>query len=125
MITFKQKGNFSRTEKFFEKTKEIVKLGDFDKYGREGVRALRSATPIDTGLASESWYYEIKHTKNGATITWSNKDIEGGCNVAILIQYGHGNGRGGYVQGKDFINPAMKPVFDHIADEITKEVNRF
>ena len=124
MITFKQKGNFNKTYLLFEKAKEVFKRGDLDKYGRMGIRALRSSTPRDSGLASKSWRYEINHEKDKSTITWHNDDIEGGCNVAILVQYGHGTRNGGYVQGKDFINPAMKPIFENISKQITEEVKR-
>lgn len=93
-----------------------------EKYGQEGVAALSSATPADTGLASNSWYYTVKVTKNGATITWSNSDVEGGFPVAVMIQYGHGTGTGGYVSGRDYINPAIVPIFDKIAESVWREV---
>lgn len=122
MITFEGKGDFKKTNSFFEKLLENFNVGALDKYGKLGVEALSAATPVDTGLAASSWYYKIEHDKGSSKIIWGNSDIEGGCNVAILVQYGHGTRNGGYVQGRDFINPAMRPVFDEIADKAWKEV---
>lgn len=122
MIKVEVDGDFRKTDRFFEKLLEVANIGVLDKYGRMGVSALSAATPQDTGLASSSWYYTIEHSKGSSTITWCNSDIEGGYNVAILIQYGHGTRNGGFVQGRDFINPAMRPVFDEIADSAWKEV---
>lgn len=122
MISVTAKGDFSKTNSYLEKISEIFRLGILDKYGRMGVDALSDATPVDTGLAASSWYYEVEHEKDGSKIIWSNSDVEGGCNVAILIQYGHGTRNGGYVVGRDFINPAMRPVFDKIAEDAWKEV---
>jgi hypothetical protein len=93
-----------------------------DGLAREGVNALASATPVDSGLASTSWDYKIEQSKTSCTITWTNTDVENGFPVAIMLQYGYGTGTGGYVQGVDYINPAMKPVFDHIADKVWKAV---
>lgn len=122
MITFKHKGDWSKTNSFLEKALEIVKWGELDKYGRKGVEVLAAATPKDTGLTSESWYYEIKHYKDGAKIEWLNSNSNKGIPIAILIQYGHALQNGAYVQGVDFINPALKPVFDAIADDAWKEL---
>ena len=124
LITFEQKGDFSKTDKFLEKILNIVKLGELDKYGEIGVEALSAATPKETGLAASSWTYDVERTKEGTSIVWSNTDIEGGCNVILLLQYGHGTRGGTYVQGIDFINPAMKLIFDQIADEAWKEVTK-
>lgn len=124
MITFRQKGDFSKTFDFFERAKEIVNIGVFDKYGKMGVDALASNTPKDTGLAASSWHYKIERNQNGARLVWYNDDIEGGYNVAILIQYGHATRNGGYVAGRDFINPAIAPIFDQMADELWKEVEK-
>lgn len=124
MITFTQKGDFSNLDKFLERALNSINLGNLDKYGREGVRALSAATPKDTGLASSSWTYSIQRNNNGTSIIWSNEDIEGGHNVALLLQYGHGTKNGGFVKGIDFINPAMRPLFERIADEAWKEVNQ-
>lgn len=122
MITFTSKGDFKKANNFFERLKEILKIGILDKYGQKGIDALKNATPKDTGLAANSWYYEISHEKEGARLTFCNSDIEGGYNVAILIQYGHGNGDGGYVAGRDYINPAIAEIMDEILDGITREV---
>lgn len=122
MITFRHHGNFSRTEKFFDKLLRAINLGILDKYGRLGVDALSKATPIDTGLASKSWYYKIHYDRKGATVTWCNSDIENGFPVAIALQYGHGTRNGGYVQGRDYINPAMRVIFDALAKDAWEEV---
>lgn len=122
MIELKQQGDFSKLTRFLEKAKEVVRLGDLDKYGREGVAALASATPIETGLTASSWYYEIIHKSGSATITFNNSNIQNGVPIAIILQYGHGTGTGGYVQGRDYINPAIQPIFDKIAIEAWREV---
>ena len=124
MIKFSQKGDFSKLNSFLEKSKNLIKIGDLDKYGREGVQALREATPKDTGLTSESWSYDIKRTKNRVSITFTNSNIQNGVPIAIILQYGHGTGWGGYVQGRDYINPAIRPIFDKSADEAWKEVTK-
>lgn len=124
MIKITSKGDFSNTFKFLERAKEVLHVSDLDKYGKEGVEALRRATPIDTGKTANSWNYRIEHDKNGVSIIWDNSNVKNGANIAILIQYGHGTGTGGYVQGRDYINPAIQPVFDSIAENVWKEVNR-
>lgn len=124
MISFRQKGDFSKLTRFLEKAKEAVRLGDLDKYGREGVAALASATPVDSGQTSNSWYYEIVNRKGSAMITFYNSNIQNGVPIAILLQYGHGTRNGGWVQGRDYINPAIQPVFDKIADSAWKEVTK-
>lgn len=124
-ITFRQKGNFSKTEKFFERCKNLFKLGVLDKYGREGVNALSMATPVDTGETASKWRYEITNTNGNLSVNWYNdEETKDGTPIAILIQYGHGTRNGGYVRGRDFINPAIRPVFDKLADELWKEVTR-
>lgn len=122
MITFRQKGDFSKLNKFLEKAKEIVKLGNLDKYGREGVAALASATPVDSGKTAKSWYYEIKRQNGSVVIEFCNSNINEGVPIAIILQYGHGTGTGGWVEGRDYINPAILPVFDRIASDAWKEV---
>lgn len=117
------KGDFSKTIKFLKKADRNV-LPALHAAGQKGVEALRNATPIDTRLAASSWGYTIDGDVGNYTITFHNYDIEGGYNVAILIQYGHGTGTGGYVAGRDFINPALQPIFDSLADDIWKEINR-
>lgn len=124
MITFRQKGDFSNLNNFFEKCKGIVHKSNLDKYGQAGVAALKSATPRDTGETASSWYYEIVRGKDSATIEFKNSKLtNSGTPVAILIQYGHGTGNGGYVEGIDYINPALKPIFQNMADDLWREVN--
>lgn len=122
MITFKQKGDFKKVNSLFEKCLEPFDLGVLNKYGKRGVDALSFATPIDTGLAANSWYYDIVRYDGGVKIVWSNSDIEGGYNVAILLQYGHATKDGTRVEGIDYINPALRPIFEEIKDEILKGV---
>ena len=124
MITFRQKGDFSKLTRFLERAKETVRLGDLDKYGRQGVAALSSATPIDSGLTAESWYYEIENKKGSATITFYNSNVKNGVPIAIVLQYGHGTRNGGWVQGRDYINPAIQPIFDEIVNEAWREVTK-
>ena len=122
MITFRSKGNFEKANSFFEKMKEIIKIGDLDKYGRMGVEALKAATPKDTGETANAWGYTIEREGDDVSIVWTNSHINKGVNIAIILQYGHGTGTGGYVQGIDYINPAMRPVFENIVDQALKEV---
>lgn len=124
MITFRQKGDFSKLTRFLERVKGAVRLSDLDKYGRQGVAALSSATPIDSGLTAESWYYEIENKKGSATITFYNSNVQNGVPIAIVLQYGHGTRNGGWVQGRDYINPAIQPIFDEIANEAWGEVTK-
>lgn len=124
MITFRQKGDFSKLTSFLERAKEAIKLGDLDKYGREGVDALSSATPVRTGLTANSWYYEIEHQNGSVSITFNNSNVNKGVPIAIILQYGHGTRNGGWVQGRDYINPAIQPVFDRIANEAWEEVTK-
>lgn len=124
MISFRQKGDFSKLTGFLEKAKNSVKLGDLDKYGREGVAALASATPVDSGLTANSWYYEIENKNGSAVISFNNSNIQNGVPIAIILQYGHGTGTGGWVEGRDYINPAIQPIFDKIADNAWREVTK-
>ena len=124
MISFRHKGDFSKLTRFLEKAKETVRLGDLDKYGREGVAALASATPVDSGLTANSWYYEIVHENGSVTIMFNNSNIQNGVLIAIILQYGHGTGTGGWVEGRDYINPSIRPIFDKIADNAWKEVTK-
>ena len=124
MITFKHKGNFSKTTRFLERAKHIVRLADLDRFGREGVAALASATPVESGLTASSWYYEIAYTRSGAKIAFYNSNIQNGVPIAIILQYGHGTGTGGWVEGRDYINPAIQPIFDRIVDEAWREVTK-
>lgn len=122
MIRLKQKGDFSRTTKYFEKLKSYTGLSVLDKYGKEGVQALASATPVDSGKTASSWSYEIKFSSGSSSIIFHNTNINKGVPIAIILQYGHGTRNGGYVQGRDYINPAVQPIFDKIAQEVWKEV---
>ena len=124
MITFKQKGNFSKLNRYLERAKEVAKIGILDKYGQAGVEALSSATPTDTGLTASSWYYKIERTKTYATIQFLNSNINDGVPIAVILQYGHGTGTGGWVEGRDYINPAIQPIFDKIANDAWKEVTK-
>ncbi len=124
MITFRQKGDFSKLTRYLERVKEVIRRGDLDKYGRAGVAALASATPIDTGLTASSWYYEIEHSNGSAVISFHNSNIQNGVPIAIILQYGHGTGTGGWVEGRDYINPAIRPIFDAIANDAWREVTR-
>ena len=122
MISFRHKGDFSKLSKYLERVKETAHLGILDKYGRAGVSALASATPVDSGLTANSWYYTIERTKRSSKIIFHNSNIQNGVPIAIILQYGHGTGTGGWVEGRDYINPAIQPVFDDIADEAWREV---
>lgn len=124
MIRFQQKGDFSKLTRYLERAKEAVKRSDLDKYGREGVAALSSATPVDTGKTAASWKYEITHFHDTVTISFYNTNIQNGVPIAIILQYGHGTRNGGYVQGRDYINPAIQPIFDKILDAAWKEVTK-
>jgi hypothetical protein len=122
MITFTHKGNFSNTERFLKKSQRMQVREILNRYGRQGVDALSMATPIDTGLTSNSWKYEVIITNRGYSIRWLNTNIINGVPIAIILQYGHGTKNGGYVQGVDYINPALKPIFASISDSLWKEV---
>ena len=124
MISFRHKGDFSKLTRFLESAKETVRLGDLDKYGREGVAALSSATPVDSGLTADSWYYKIDNKHGSAKISFYNSNIQDGVPIAIILQYGHGTGTGGWVEGRDYINPAIQPIFDKIANDAWREVTK-
>lgn len=122
MFTIRQKGNFNNIEKFLKKAQHNNFFSSLEKYGRAGVSALASATPIDSGLTADSWDFEIHRSKGSVSIRWTNSNINDGVPIAIIIQYGHGTRNGGYVQGRDYINPAIRPIFDKMANEVWKEV---
>ena len=124
LITFKHKGDFSNLTRFLERAKEAVHIGDLDKYGRAGVEALASATPVDSGETANSWYYEITNSNGSAKITFNNSNIQNGVPIAIILQYGHGTGTGVWVEGRDYINPAIQPIFDEIANNAWREVTK-
>lgn len=122
MITFKQSGDFRKFTGYLERLKESVKIGDLNKYGEMGVSALAAATPVNTGETAASWYYEIENKNNRATINFCNSHVENGARIAVILQYGHGTRNGGYVEGIDYINPAIQPIFEQIAENAWKEV---
>lgn len=122
MSTFIHRGNFKKTERFLNAIKGAGYLNALDRYGQEGVRALSAATPVDTGKTASSWTYEIERNSETTTIRWLNTNINQNVNIAIILQYGHGTGTGGFVSGRDYINPAMKPIFDNIATNVWREV---
>ena len=125
IIEVREKGDFHKTESFLSKLKKQQFLKHLDRYGQLGVQALKEATPIDTGETANSWGYEIEVTNDSATITWTNSNIQDGWfNVAIALQYGHGTRNGGYVHGIDYINPAMRSVFEKIVMDMWMEVIR-
>lgn len=126
MMSFSASGDWRRTEKFLDAMRRQDFFKILNRYGQKGVDALSQATPVDTGDTANSWYYKVhRNSKNQtSTIVWYNNNNEGGSNVAVLIQYGHGTKNGGYVQGRDYINPAMRPIFDQIADELWAEIKR-
>ena len=122
MITFKQSGDFKKATGYFERLREAVKLGNLNRFGEEGVAALSAATPIDSGETANSWYYEIENKDGKATISFCNAHVEQSVPIAIILQYGHGTRGGGYVEGRDYINPAVKPIFEDIANRAWREV---
>lgn len=122
MITFRHKGDFKKTTNFLTGLSKRAYLKNLEKYGDRGVKALAEATPKKTGLTSKSWKYEIKNTKNEISITWYNTNIQNGINVAVILDVGHATGGGGYVAGRNYIHPAIQPIFDEIADDAWEEV---
>ena len=122
MIKFRHKGDFSKSKRYLEKVKGAVGLSSFDKYGREGVAALASATPVESGTTANSWYYKVENTKGRLALSFHNSNIQNGVLIAIIIQYGHGTGTGGWVEGRDYINPAIQPIFDAMVNNIWREV---
>lgn len=122
MIVIKQSGSFKNTERFLSRASRLNIKQKFEEYGRQGVAALASATPVDSGLTASSWDYEVRITRNSYTLTWTNSNVVNGVPIAIVLQYGHATKNGGFVQGRDYINPAIKPIFDKIANDIWKEV---
>ena len=124
MISFKHQGDFSKLSRYLERVKEAAKISILDKYGKEGVAALSSATPVESGTTASSWNYEITHENGSSIISFTNSNINKGVPIAIILQYGHGTGTGGWVQGRDYINPAIQPLFDKIANEARREVTK-
>lgn len=122
MIVLKNKGDFSKTTNFLKRITKLDYKSILSKYGKMGVDALAKATPINTGLTASSWSYEIVEDDGGATIYWKNSNVVKGVSIAVILQYGHGTGTGGYVEGIDYINPALRSIFEGIADDAWKEV---
>lgn len=124
MITFKQKGDFKKLNSFLERSKNALQLGELDKYAMRVVEALRNSTPIDSGETAKSWGYRIERRKDRVSIVFTNDNIQNGVPIAVILQYGHGTGWGGYVEGRDYINPAVRPIFDDMAEYAWKEVSK-
>lgn len=122
MITFESSGSFSNAEKFLKRMSKGDIFSTLDGYGRQGVAALAAATPSESGASAAAWAYTIERKNGSYSITWTNGNMAAGVPVVILIQYGHGTGTGGYVQGRDFINPAIQPLFDKMANDVWKAV---
>ena len=123
MISFEQKGNFSSTEKFLKNASSKNYRSILEQYAQAGVSALSASTPTNTGRTASSWSYVIEQSGNASSIVWTNSNIQNGVNIALILQYGHGTKNGGYVQGRDYINPALRPIFDRLADAAWKEVS--
>lgn len=123
-FSFKSKGDFRKTEKYLKKSLGHDYRYILDKFGHKGVQALSAATPIDTGYTASAWEYEIMQDENGISIIWSNRNVQNGVNIAVILQYGHGTRNGGYVVGRDYINPALKTIFDELANAAWKEVTK-
>lgn len=124
MIGFRQSGDFRKTEDFLKNAKQTLIIKDLERYGREGVAALQSATPVDTGNTANSWYYKIETTNNSVSLLFCNSNIQNGIPIAIILQYGHGTGTGGWVEGIDYINPALQPLFERLAQDAWREVTK-
>lgn len=122
MISIRHKGDYAKLTRYLEKAKKAARVSILDKYGKAGVDALAAATPVDTGLTAKSWYYRVETNAKSATITFCNSNIQNGIPIAIILQYGHGTRNGGWVQGRDYINPALQPIFDKIVNDAWKEV---
>lgn len=125
MIQVKQKGDFGNTTRYLQRAKKGARVLNLAKFGVEGVNALKAATPVDTGLTANSWYYKIEEdTKGIYKISFCNSNVNKGVNIAIILQYGHGTRNGGWIEGRDYINPAIQPIFDKIVDSAWKEVTK-
>jgi len=122
LVKVERQGDFRKLNSFLEKAKEAFNIGILNKYGRAGVRALSEATPEDSGKTSESWSYDIIRTRNSITLVWANDNIVDGANIALLLQYGHATKSGTWVEGIDYINPALKPIFEQMKNDILKEL---
>lgn len=123
MIRFQHQGDYSKVTKYFKRIKKGANIRNLEQYARQGVDALMAATPVDTGLTATSWYYEIKQENGRIRISFCNSNIQNGVPIAIILQYGHATRNGGWVEGRDYINPAIQPVFDEITKKAWKEVS--
>ena len=121
-IRFTHKGDFSKTTKFLTRAKNSVRLSDLEIYAKKGIEALASATPVESGITANSWTYEIVNEKGTITINFINTNVNKNVPIAIIIQYGHATGNGGWVEGRDYINPAIQPIFDEMVKNIWREV---
>ena len=124
MIRFTHKGDFSKTTKYFNNLTKASRFRALDKYGQKGVAALSSATPVESGVTANSWSYEIVEKNGSIEINFNNSNVQDGVPIAIILQYGHGTGTGGWVEGRDYINPAIQPIFDEIVNEVWREVTK-
>ena len=124
MISFRHKGNFQKLDRYLVNVKKAVKIGDLHRFGRAGVAALASATPVDSGKTAASWYYEIERKNGSIEIKYCNSNIQNGVPIAVILRYGHGTRNGGWVHGRDYIDPAIRPVFDKIANDAWREVTK-
>ena len=124
MIRIHQKGDYAKVAKYLNDLRKISRMRILTKYGKMGVNALSSATPINSGKTASMWDYKIEDTRDGSKIIFTNDHINKNVPIAIILQYGHGTGTGGYVEGRDYINPAIQPIFDQIAEDIWKEVTK-
>lgn len=124
MIKFKHKGNFSKLTNYFEQLKETMNLGILNKYGERGVEALKSVTPVRTGLTRDSWYYKIEHNRDTVALRFLNSNIQNGQNIAIILDIGHGTRGGSWVEGRHYIEPAIQPIFDELAAESWNDVKK-
>ena len=124
MIRIHSEGTYKKTFTFFERLLDYFNKGGLDKYGQRGVEALKQATPKDTGKTADSWTYEVVKESGRVAIVWSNTNVNDGVNIAVILQYGHGTGTGGWVEGVDYVNPAMRSVFESIANEAWREMTR-
>jgi hypothetical protein len=124
VFTFTQRGDWSRTTEYLQRVQRLRLASILNKYGQMGVDALANATPVESGLTASSWYFEVESGGGYHRIRWLNSAANDGVHIAIILQYGHGTGTGGYVAGRDYINPAIRPIFDRIEAEVWKEVTR-
>jgi hypothetical protein len=124
MIKFRHKGDFKKTDDFLKRAEKGLNINMLHKYGKEGVSALASATPVDTGVTANSWYYKIEQSSGSIAIVFCNSNIQNGVPIAIILHYGHGTRNGGWVQGFDYIYPTCKPIFKRLADDAWREVTR-